>query len=89
MAESLQNLDPIGVAPPLPDGRPGLSAGNGAPFLSHITVSPEALRALPAEPRRLAVRDAFEHQEWGLLAGWDEQHAQRISSTPEEQHGCD
>src|SRR5205823_13411671 len=32
-----------------PDGRPGTSAGNGAPSLSHITVSPEALRALPAD----------------------------------------
>src|SRR5437588_6260942 len=48
MSESLENLDPIGVMASSSD-RDLRPAGNGSVVLSHITVAPEALRALPAE----------------------------------------
>src|SRR5947207_1243424 len=48
MSESLENLDPIGVMASSND-RSLRPAGNGSVALAHIIVSPEALRALPAD----------------------------------------
>src|SRR5256885_1380251 len=49
MAESLQNLDPIGVVPAAPDRARTVSTTNGSSSLAHLSISPEALRSLPAE----------------------------------------
>src|ERR1041385_1811346 len=46
MAESLDNLTPIGV---LESSAGRTATSNGAVILSHLTVSPEALRSLPAD----------------------------------------